>query len=288
MPRTSKKSADKPAAKRSRKKTDKKLEEILEEAPIIGEQAQEKKYVEINAYDAATEKKKVVLWLVIGFLVFALAAFWLWILNNSLRAQKNELSTSESLSSIVDSITGDLAQAKQKVDELIEKVQENNAAQEVKDGVIDSLKSGLDITDWKTATSTSVNLAVKYPRSWNASEAGKSLIISSYDFSTGTPSVFAQVIISKKDNPQKISLSDWFDKEGSNKSDYYIDAAGLSIGGVPAIKYVKKDAAAGDINWLVYAMRANAVYQFDIVAPEGKDLYEQSVNNILKEIKFIK
>lgn len=285
---------DKPKARRSRavsRKKNKKenwpiekidVQEITEKRNSIDRIEKEElkpRYIPIEENDPETEGKKKLLWLIVGLLSLVIVFVWFWSLRQSL-ARENEDNQLAYLSQQVEQTIGNLKNS------FSEKQAED--IDRLKQDLIEGIKTDIALNsgDWKTSTSTDMNLVLRYPPSWQVQDLGNTLVISSFN-STDTPEIFAQAIIAKNSNTLKLDLETWFGKN-NEIGDYEKATSTAQIADQPALKYIKKGNGEEDISEEYILIKGKDIYEIKIFSLKGKSTYGVALNRIVKELKFIK
>lgn len=253
--------------------------------------ATEKQYIAVNEIDEELQAKSRLVWLIVGFLIIALVFFWFWTLRQNMKQQ----STAENLQTLEQEINKTVAQikniftdTKNLVNQASDAISQEAEIEKLKNEIISQIELNLDSANWPQHTSQLLKISLQSPAVWTKQENQESLILKSFNSASGTPKIFGQITISRQNNNSGLTLNEWFSQKNPEAANYLLSAESIFVSGQEAVKYLKQNIAAADIDYLLYAKNSKDVYKIAVSVQNGKDLYEPILEQIIKTIKFVK
>lgn len=282
-----KKKADKP-----RKKTRRAAKKKIAIATDPREEIKEKKYIIINQNDQNIEAKYRLVWIITGVLSVFLLIFWLWTLKyNVTKANQNltiDPELREEINQVVDNFKNNMRGIKEIFNADDQKIIERQQLAMIKEQVIRQIQLDLDSANWPTHRSEIMGFSIQYPANWYKKEMATFSLTTYPEPATSTPAVLAKIIISRKEKSENTTFNQWLASQNLTEQNYQTAALNFNLPNIEqAVKFQKINTAADDLNWLVYLSNLGQIYEINIYARNGADLYENIINKIIATIKFI-
>lgn len=243
-------------------------------------------YVNISEHEQELREGSRATWAIVGFLSLIIVVFWFWTFKQSVE-RSTQLSD---VSQFTQEINSSLTQWRNQFTQLTETPDSTATTSDletIKAAILEQIETGLGPEQWPAHSSDALGISLKYPISWFKDEQNDTITLRSYQSATNTPEVLGQVTIKRYDNPTKTSTESWMRLQPGAEN-YVVDSSSstVPVAGQPVVRYVHRTVDANDVHWLLYISRDTVIYEIDLFARNGKNIYERILENILSTIQL--
>lgn len=252
-------------------------------------QEQEKKqpqYIAINHSDSDLDNKNRLVWLIVMFIGLFITGFWFWTLRQNIAqtASDGDLKKiADQVGQNIDEIKNIFSEAKATSQQSIDQYQQAQDIEQLKNSTLKEIELNLDSGSWPEYISEPLKLSLKYPSSWSQKNNSQSITLASYQNQDNLPESLGQLIITKRQNPTKTSLTDWADK---NLGDEYLFEQEAFVDFQPSLKYQKANATSSEIAYSIFTEKNSNIYEFNVYG-RNADAYLAILEKIISTIKFL-
>lgn len=248
-------------------------------------------YISID-YDPEIQKRTRWLWSIIATVIVVLLAFSFWTLRKnfehySQQSQEDSLALGEQLAQATAELKNVFGNTQDLLSEMERAQADQQTLEQVKNEVIGQLQNNLDSGSWPERASEILNLSLQYPADWDYRDNDNGIILSSYPLAaTTSPEFFAQLEISRLNNPKKLTASAWLKQNPDNLSGYTpVAVSSSTIVFLDQTMEQYSQTTQGQTGYLAFVAKDNYLYRLKTVA-QGGDLYQKVIDKIVQTIKF--
>jgi hypothetical protein len=241
-------------------------------------------YVNISEHEQELREGSRATWAIVGFLSLIIVVFWFWTFKQSVE-RSTQLSD---VSQFTQEINSSLAQWRDQFNQLTETPDSSATSSDlemIKAAIIEQIETALGPEQWPKHSSEAMGISLKYPITWFKNEQNSTITLRSYQSATNTPEVLGQVTIKRYDNPTQASTESWMRLQPGAEN-YVVDTSSstVAVAGQPILRYTHRAVDADDIHWLLYISRDTDMYEIDLFARNGRNIYEDILENIVGSI----
>ena len=216
--------------------------------------------------------------------------FWFWTMKHNIMKQQqdqNETRLGTEIEKTISDLKNILDNAQDLAGQASDAFGEKTQIERLKNEILSDIQLNMDSNKWPQHTSEITGISFHYPPSWYKSELLGAAAITSYESTTSTPAVLARISISRH------SPAD-FDQVDDLAGDQYIvsdekipeiDTANKNI--TDSVRYDNKTLDEKDINYIIFLTHKGSLYEIEVFARNGRDLFEPIINQIISSIKFL-
>lgn len=252
-------------------------------APII-----EPRFVDINEPAAVRNSHHLTL-IIVGAVALVIVGMWMWNLQRVIVATENRDRT----------LAGDVAETLRLVDAQFSGIRRSLESQQstttaatstdlaaLKESVIRQIEQSLGPDSWPEHSSQPLKLSLRYPTTWFKQETTDSVIIRSYQSATNTPDVLAQVMITRHDNPTRLS-ADEYHRLQPEYATHIKASTTVMVAGRAINRYIETPLDAANSHSLLYLNSSSTIYEIDLYSRNDTSIYEPVFMNLLSTIKLL-
>jgi hypothetical protein len=241
---------------------------------------------------SSEEYRRFLLKIIVGVAAILVIGFWLWTFFNTLpnlaNSNTNQSSTwQQGWQELTNSLKKTTDQVKAGLGNLINiPTQQQNLVDATQ-----NLATTLNLDTWLVASSTNLNITVKYPASWQSRQLPNALLIDSFAETTTTlPEIRTQLEITTQPNPKKLTNLQWYQQLqlSSIKPDYTTTTTDLTIDNLAALKRIiaNPNANPKDSVAIINLAKGSLMYEITVSTFGDQQIYQVILDEIINSIKF--
>ena len=172
-------------------------------------------YIAVDADNDDLTNKNRLVWLIVAIIGLMITGFWF----STLRQNIAQTASAGDLKEIADQVSQNIneiknifSEVKATSQETVSQYQDLQQLEQLKTNTLKEIELNLDSAAWPENIEKSLNLSLKSPSGWTRKNDGQSIVIASYDDPNNLPESLGQLMITKRENPTKTTLTDWTDK----------------------------------------------------------------------------
>lgn len=242
----------------------------------------DKRFIEINEYDAELAQKNKRLWLFVLFFSLILISGWFFILKTNIQKQSISLSFDNLKQEINTTLANfDLQLEANKQSSVL--AAENITA--IKDNIEEQIKNNPDPSFWPNHDFSKLNISLKYPINWQIiSDDATTIIISDQTASTTD---HATISISLLNNKNNATLLTWIDRN-ENLDDYKLEnqVFKFSTNTPDVISYIPQTKKDDQLNKYYFLSIDKKIIKIEVKASGLPDIYLPLTTAIIQTIKI--
>ena len=243
-------------------------------------------YIAVDADNDDLTKKNRLVWLIVAIIGLMITGFWF----STLRQNIAQTASAGDLKEIADQVSQNIneiknifSEVKATSQETVSQYQDLQQLEQLKTNTLKEIELNLDSAAWPENMEKSLNLSLKSPSGWTRKNDGQSIVIASYDDPNNLPESLGQLMITKRENPTKTTLTDWTDK--NLNADYSFDKE-IFIDFQPALKYHRTNATTTEISYSIFTEKNGDLYELNVYTRNGH-AYLAILEKIISTLKFL-
>jgi len=233
-------------------------------------------YIDISDVVANTERQNRTTIIIVSCLAVVIVGFWLWNMSRVLASVEDNGSLAQ-LGDEFKNLIGAIDNAKLPTNQTAD----DRSVDELKASVIEQIVQNIGIDQWLSHDSARLAVTAKYPSTWYVREDDDSLIISSYQSATNTPTVLGQVVIRRADNLTRLTPADWIKVTDQTSTPVELADHQENILGGTTHSYIDPAVDDGTFHQVLYTATGTDMYVIDLYARGTTATYRLTFDQII-------